>query len=155
MGIEAFSILIETDARAEVLERFFERRQFILKECLPNNPHVAHFEYKTNEFIVEASVCSKPSLLPQVRIEFALCNGNGADRFVEQLAAGYLHSFPSEVWFLSASKDGRHFLHSEAASVIAAIREELPVLRGLWIRLFGYKQGPVRISNAYQFVGIS
>jgi|HubBroStandDraft_6_1064221.scaffolds.fasta_scaffold116849_2 hypothetical protein len=155
MGIEAFSILMETDEASGALAGFFERRQFVLKKPLPDSPRVVHFEYETNEFIVEASVCSKPSLLPQVRIEFALCNGDGADRFVEHLAAEYLHSFPSEVWFLSATSEGRHFARGDAAGVIAGIRQELPILRGNWTRLFGNRQGPVRISTAYRFVGIS
>jgi hypothetical protein len=156
MGFEAFSIVLETDRSIETLEEFFAHRQFKKKgpKALGTSQPRSEFEYQTQEFVIEASVNAKSSFVPQTRIEFALCSGDNADKFFVRLVTEYLELFPSEAWLLTSKTKGLSFGRGDTTGVLEAIRRELPVLREAWTRAFGDRRGPVRIADAYRFVGV-
>jgi hypothetical protein len=160
MGVEAFGVsmrLVETGVSHR------------LKEVLTSHDHVrmycgetvSGFETITGEYddgthfidlqirgVIASSECS-------LAIRFSLCSYDSIDAIFIALVRDILSSWEAEVWLMtSALRQKNVYLPGDSAWLIAALPDEIVEMRIYWQKLFGSKQGAVRVKDSFLFAGV-
>ena len=96
-----------------------------------------------------ASIVEAIEIEEDVRIYFAV-------RPQAVLIAHILSSFDAEVWLMtSALKEKANYAPGDAEWLKAALPSEIAAMRSSWQRMFGTKQGAVRVKDSFSFVGVT
>ncbi len=158
MGIEAFGVSM----------RFVQRgicRQ--LKHILATYPH-AHIaemettpgygilgEYDDGANFIDIQIREDASGDCALAIRFSLCSYDSIDPIFIDIIEKVLGSFEADVWLMtSALKTKTNYLPGDQDWLLAALPEEIVAMREHWQRVFGNKQGHVRVKDSFSFVGV-
>jgi hypothetical protein len=161
MGVEAFGVSIEFTERRiidQVLETLIaspEIRVIDQNSIAGFNTVTAEFhdgihfiEFQVSEEI-ETSKCT-------AAIRFALCSFPSVDAIFLNIVKNLLQSFKGDVWLMtSAVKQKGRYSAGDDRWLIAALPREIEEMRKYWQKLFGPKQGAVRVRDSFTFVGIA
>jgi hypothetical protein len=155
MGFEAITIDIESSADPASAARLLDSLGF-QKRGGKSASNATLLECVTPNFIIEAALKPKSSGISALRIELALCNPSEADPFFATVVDGALSLGAFRLWFMTSLQPGIHFDSSEHSpeEILRVLRQQLVGLRSKWQLAFGNKTGPVRIAEAYAFVGV-
>lgn len=156
MGFEAFTLLVESTANPNQILQILIGYGFKPKQNTARTVGENKYEFVNDAFILEAAIDPSSTGAARLVIEQALCNPTSAEKCITSVLFDVLSLGAYRGWFLTSSTPNLSFdseKHS-AATVIDLVLKESRALRAKWQAAFGNKTGPVRIADAYSFVGV-
>ena len=153
MGMEAFTLSMKNTAALDAVKAFFISQGFV--ELPPSQGEVSEIgiELETADFVVEGLI-SGQSECAKVSLRFALSNPDCVDTYVRSLVSSFLDQWPTQVTFMSGTRQDLDFPPHCKDAVLLALDDQIPQLRGIWQSRTGVtKAARLRISEISQFMG--
>lgn len=138
-----------------------------IKKILASRPHVKFAcnhsgsssamtgDYADEFHIIEFQLREIKPTSCTLSIRFSLCSYGTIDSIFISIVADILSELEADVWLMtSAIKQKSNYLPGDSRWLIAALPDEIAEMRKFWQNTFGTKQGAVRVSESFTFVGI-
>ena len=158
MGVEAFGLTLQLIAPEPCgeLKTLLEQYPHFCRWTEETTAHgsIAAGEYNDGSHIIECQLIQEPATC-SLAIRFSLCSFDSIDQAFIDLVKHVLSYYDAEVWLMtSAIQQKEHYPLGESIWLSATLPDEIIAMRKHWQKLFGAKQGVVRVKDSFSFVGV-
>lgn len=160
MGVEAFGVsinFIQPGVYGQIYSFFQNRSKIHLRDEEKDSSHSSQTgEYKDDSHFIDLQLSriltNKKCTLA---IRFSLCSYDTIDPIFITLASDIISSFEAETWLMTSElKQKTNYFPGDEKWLVSALPEEIFAMRQHWQKLFGSKQGSVRVKDSFSFVGL-
>ncbi|SRR6266446_3376819 len=157
MGIEAFGVsmrFIQADAGPQLRRILADYSHIRIGDKETAAGYGVTGEYDDGAHFIDLQLSETEGGNRTLAVRFSLCSYESIDQIFIDLISNILSSLDADVWLMtSALKQKGHYLPGDSKWLIAALPDEIIEMRAYWQKLFGTKQGAVRVKDSFAFVG--